>query len=414
MDAGEEQVLLYSDNAKDWHRVDSFPAGENLSIVSCREKLYGFSGSSLYTSDDGIQWKNIINSPKVPSKVIAFNGRLAALELFKDSTAYSIDGVDWFNQANDQRLSFVPEDLLSRTVHTYHSYNLVTFKDAVWIIGESPDRIYRSRDGRTWAQVKVRDDKRFIPRSKAAITVFQDKLWIMGGVWVGERPAEGAGTGGEDRRVFIVLNDVWSSSDGESWDLVTDHAAWGSRMSSAAVEFKGKLVLIGGERYGGTDFELWESADGGAWTCAFSTGRGEKLNAEIRNGFAGGLVHNGRLHVFDRYLGNEFAVSADGRNFSKAAFKRSNSLENIAVVRIGGKSCYVSKNDERIYLSCDLAEWRALSFISPDTGKYREARLFSLQDKLYLADVDFQRDVQIRSFLLKIDINDLTVAVDVR
>lgn len=413
---GEEQVLVYSDNAKDWHRVDSFPAAENLSIVSCREKLYGFSGSSLYTSGDGIQWKNIINSPNVPSRVIALNGRLAALELFKDSAAYSTDGVDWFSQANEQRLSFVPKDLLSRTVHTYHSYNLVTFKDAIWIIGESPDRIYRSRDGRKWAQVKVRDDKRFIPRSKAAITVFQDKLWIMGGVWVGEQPADGSGTDGNDRRPYIVLNDVWSSSDGASWDLATDHAAWGSRMSAVAAEFKGKLVLLGGDRYGGkgSDFELWESADGRAWTCAFSTGRGGKLNAEIRKGFAGGLVHNGKLHVFDRYLGSEFAVSADGRTFSKAAFKRANSLENIAVVRIGGKSCFVSKKDERMYLSWDLAEWRDLSFISADTGKYGEARLFALQDKLYLADVDFQRDVQIRSFPLKIDINDMTVAVDER
>ncbi len=415
MGAGEEQVLFYSDDAIDWHRSDSLPAREYLSIVSCSEKLYGFSGSNLYTSEDGIKWKNIINSPNVPSKVIAFNGRLAALELFKGSgkysPAYSTDGISWSTEGNEYKFSFIPEDLHSKTLHNYNSYNLVKFKDSIWIIGESPERIYRSRDGREWVKVNVKDDKRFIPRSKAAITGFQNKIWIIGGVWTGEMPDSNNTVGGR-HVAYIVMNDVWSSIDGESWELVTDKAPWGARMDASAVEFNGKLFLVGGDRYGRekTGSEVWESPNGRAWINTSITKKDEVSGDKIRNHYAGVMVHNKKLHVFD-IIAMELAISVDGQKFSKAALKEVKDPKNITSANIGGRLCYLSTGDRGIYLSWDLLTWKDLNINQSETWGFHTG-LFSLHDKLYIVDVDFQKDVKIQSYPLKIDINKMTAAVE--
>ena len=54
--------------------------------------------------------------------------------------------------------------------------------------------------------------------------------------------------GGDD--VTSYYNDVWSSTDGASWDLVTGNAAWSGRNYHSNVVHDNKIYVLGG--YDGT------------------------------------------------------------------------------------------------------------------------------------------------------------------
>ncbi|MCR4328328.1 MAG: hypothetical protein NUV53_02305 [Patescibacteria group bacterium] len=106
-------------------------------------------------------------------------------------------------------------------------------------------------------------------RDSHALTVFNDALWIMGGL-------NGNGLVTHDEHGKNVaywdtphFNDVWTSADGYEWKLITDNAPWGNRRSLQAVEFKGRLWLMGG--WGpevGHRSDVWVSDDGAQWERA--------------------------------------------------------------------------------------------------------------------------------------------------
>jgi len=103
-------------------------------------------------------------------------------------------------------------------------------------------------------------------RDSHALAVFKDALWLMGGL-------DGNGLVTRDKFGEHVeywraphFDDVWMSTDGYNWKLITDNAPWGKRRSAQAVEFKGKLWLMGG--WGpeiGYHSDVWSSEDGVRW-----------------------------------------------------------------------------------------------------------------------------------------------------
>ncbi len=97
-----------------------------------------------------------------------------------------------------------------------------------------------------------------------AAAAFDGKLWILGGYNPGELKGD------------TYYEDVWSSSDGKEWELVTDKAPWnGRRGHSVVVHDDGNgeaLYLIGGftvdEETGYREYtnDVWRSRDGENWT----------------------------------------------------------------------------------------------------------------------------------------------------
>ena len=67
------------------------------------------------------------------------------------------------------------------------------------------------------------------PRLAAGAIVFQDKMWILGGI---ENYFLGDDTS--------LRNDVWCSSDGEAWELATEQAGWSPRAFHQAVVVGGR------------------------------------------------------------------------------------------------------------------------------------------------------------------------------
>jgi hypothetical protein len=146
----------------------------------------------------------------------------------------------------------------------------------------------------------------FRGRDGAGALVFQDKMWLLGGwnppntpvcnnqVWsssdglnwvlVTDAPWEGrhdAGYAVYDNKLWVIggdrntghyQNNVWSSVDGLNWELVTDSVPWANRATQYVLVFNNRLWLMGGQEVFETTTpvvaynDVYSSADGANWT----------------------------------------------------------------------------------------------------------------------------------------------------
>lgn len=61
------------------------------------------------------------------------------------------------------------------------------------------------------------------------------------------------------------VTDIWSSTDGVNWRVVTNSAPWAPREVAAVASFQGRLWVIGGQAGASTFKDAWSSADGVSW-----------------------------------------------------------------------------------------------------------------------------------------------------
>jgi hypothetical protein len=137
-----------------------------------------------------------------------------------------------------------------------------SFRGRIWVFGgaqifEDPassrafNDVYSSEDGRQW-----RLETSSAPWPARGIilgaTVFDDKLWVIGG-------------GSYDVRTY--RNDVWCSSDGRNWEQVLEAAPWAPRQYHNVVVHRGLLWVVGGATAAnpGGEGDAWASPDGRQW-----------------------------------------------------------------------------------------------------------------------------------------------------
>jgi hypothetical protein len=94
-------------------------------------------------------------------------------------------------------------------------------------------------------------------RSGHRVLAYNSKLWTMGGTKTGSNR----------------VNDVYSSTDGESWtQVLADNSnegsnQWSQRSNIAATVFSSEMWMIGGLEQGGAlSNEVWHSTNGSSWT----------------------------------------------------------------------------------------------------------------------------------------------------
>ena len=96
-----------------------------------------------------------------------------------------------------------------------------------------------------------------------------NKLWVMGG------------SDGE------LKDDIWSSSDGETWELIRSHAPWSPRKHHTALYYGGRLWVMGGvDKDGNVLKDVWSSATGEYWIPHITLG-----------GFPGRYGHTTDIHA---------------------------------------------------------------------------------------------------------------------
>jgi hypothetical protein len=278
----------------------------------------------------------------------------------------------------------------------------LVYRDQLWIFGgwfqsfaAPPRDVWSSRDGKIWKQVTKEAPWK---HSDLPMTlVHNDKMWIMGGWYNGRLKGHSAS------------NEVWSSSDGATWEQAAPPSPplqdgakalrWTPRIAAGAVVFKGKMWILGGTEnyYFGNKQSLkndvWSSADGKDWRLAVAhAGWSPRAYHQA-------VVHNGKIWVFGggNYVPEYQALhdvwcSDDGVHWTQVTaqapwpprlwFSAVTYRDRIWV--LGGWSNNPSKNWGDVWHSKDGKDWRQLQ--SDVCWKERhEHSAFVFQDKLWIA-----------------------------
>ena len=304
-----------------------------------------------------------------------------ALVLFTASLGWGqTPGPDWVKVTD--KAGWQPRD----------SQGELVYRDRLWVFGgwynsfEAPPRdVWSSPDGKKWELVEKNAPWKHsdLPMS----ITFADKMWMMGGWFNGRLPGHSAS------------NEVWSSTNGKKWDQVTAKAGWSPRLAAGLVEFAGKMWMLGGieDYYFGDEKSLkndvWSSTDGKEWTLVTE-------HAEWSpRAYQSAVVFDNKMWVFGggnyvpKYQAlNDVWYSEDGKTWTQATDKAAwppRLWFSAAVYRdhmwvIGGWSNNPSRNHADVWYSRDGKTWTQL--VSKVMWKERhEHSVYVFQDKLWVA-----------------------------
>jgi hypothetical protein len=268
----------------------------------------------------------------------------------------------------------------------------LVYKDRLWLLGgwfdsfSAPPRdVWSSPDGKAWDLVAREAPWKHSDLPMAV--VFDGRMWLLGGWYNGRLPGHGASS------------EVWSSTDGRTWDRATDRAGWTPRLAGGALAFKGRLWVLGGteDYYFGDDASLkndiWSSADGRRWSR-------EVANAPWSpRAYHAAVVHDGKIWVLGggnyvpRYRAlNDVWTSSDGMHWEQVTehapwapriwFSAVVYRDRLWV--LGGWSNNPSKNWGDVWYSRDGREWTQLR--SDVVWKARhEHSAYVWRDKIWVA-----------------------------
>lgn len=169
----------------------------------------------------------------------------------------SEDGQSWLRESPDMGM---PQRALQYTVN---------YGEKLWIMGGQTmpdfvgggttkvfDDVWMSTDARNWDQVP-QDGPHWAPRGIiSGQVVFDNKMWVVGG---------GVYTNW-DHPERTYYNDVWSSSDGKTWNQHGDDSIpWDPRQYLDVAVYDGRIFVLGGYNQRGNLNDVWFTQDGENW-----------------------------------------------------------------------------------------------------------------------------------------------------
>jgi hypothetical protein len=227
--------------------LDSAPwkKSYNFQMLNVRDTLWTFHTDGNWFSTDGTHW----TKSSLPNAI----GNLAFLDYVQFNDA--IYGLGHF-EGNIETFRFKPE-------------------------------IYRTRDLKQWQTISA--------RSNLPHRFFYHPYSFAGKIWI---------TGGEDNNTQYA--DAWYSTDAVSWTKVKDQLPVGKRSSSQVVALHGKLFLLNND--------VWSSSDGLNWKQETA----EILKGQQLFGYAA-LVYDNQIWLLGCNRNGRFSsqvlVSSDGKKW---------------------------------------------------------------------------------------------------
>jgi len=222
----------------------------------------------------------------------------------------------------------------------------------------------------------------FAGRHSHAATVLAGALYLAGGVTLDA----------------AIARDVWRTSDGVKWTMLTDMAPWPARYSHSLVsvagpergEARGILILLGGASYTGAGDlflnDVWTSSDGGAWVqaaqAAWSPRAGHAVAALNSAGathlfLAGGYDATGVLNdVWGSRGGQTWEVVSGAAPWAARSGHALVSLQG-RLLLVGGAASNLLDPDvdevlrRDVWGSTDGSAWQQLSGGAPFAGRER-------------------------------------------
>jgi hypothetical protein len=230
----------------------------------------------------------------------------------------STDGVTW-SAAPSRPCQTAPlEDPNPPGWEGRHTAGYAVHNGSMWIVGGDANRghyqsdVWRSSsaDGSSWTNVTTIPD--WPERALHQTVSFGGRLWMLGG----QKMANLTPNLTEE----ALYGDIWSSSDGASWRFDAEGSPWAPRgMISGSVVFGGKLWLLGGGTYEtprhpvrNFHHDVWSSSDGVTWDRVLDQA---PWSARQYHNVA---VFDGKMWVLDGYDGanrDDVWYSSDGVNW---------------------------------------------------------------------------------------------------
>lgn len=220
-----------------WTEVNnnaSWSPRAGLQVLNHNEKFYLFGGRTplnpatlpfpvpgasiiwgdVWSSDDfGDSWENILQSDDTSH----WPARAYFQAVSKDNFMYIIGGQN-FNIVQNPGIPDLPP-----------FYAQSDFFNDVW----------RSTDGTNWQNMT--EAAEWSERAGLSAVVFNNEIYVMGGSVNDDSSITPQGP------ARIYYNDVWKSTDGVEWELLTEQAPWAKRAGGIAVVKDNYIYMIGGE-----------------------------------------------------------------------------------------------------------------------------------------------------------------------
>ncbi len=335
-----------------WQKVaDSAPflARDSAGELVFDNHMWIFGGytpkviSDVWRSKDGQSWEQMPDIPDPAGVNVPIRFVLAGhMWLTTNSNTYmrSKDGITW--ETIQAPMPWAPR----------RAAGSVVFNDRVWIMGgvsgETGKRlndVWSSADGIHWRQETSAAP--WSPRQlHDNVVALNGRLWVVGG-------------GIQNYHPFKAYRDVWSSPDGIHWKQATDLAPWPARFWASTAAYKGQLWLFGGFR-SEPKFEnladVWHSPDGVTW-CQFDTPPAWSARHEISP-----YVFNDRLWIV---AGNAWPLVNDAwsLHISGLTFLTSPSVEEYAGTQYAYRphACFNASGAPVQYRLTQAPAWLAIT-----------------------------------------------------
>jgi|GEM_PF-5463675 len=220
--------------------------------------------------------------------------------------------------------------------------------------------------------MSVTPPEKLLGRKGHSLVEFNDALYIIGG----------------------NRSDVWSSSDGISWTLLTDKAPFGTLFGHTTLVFNGRLWVIGGkDAPDGFSSGIWSSDAGVRW-------RREAAMPFAKRVYHGAVVFNGRIWVTGGLCDSETDPilddvwsSADGINWTCVAthasfggrYGHGCAVFGDKIALIGGFNDGAGADESRgdVWLSSNGSDWRQTAS-APPLAKECHHTAFQFDNRLWL------------------------------
>lgn len=279
-------------------------------VIAFNNKLFVIGGvqngdttlcnNEIWTSNDGLSWtqakKNAAFSPRYNHQIVEFN---QSLWLFGGSECQGTNGAYRYRDdlwRSEDGINWTPINIIDPvSARTQHSFTV--FQNKLWLYGGvyGNSEIWSSADGFRWEKVVANAPFEF--RTGQQMVAFNDKLWLIGGLRFG--PGD-----------FTIKNDIWSSSDGINWVKEKEFANFGPRFKHQVVAFNNSLYLIGGNSNNfGQLNEVWRSINGIDWTLINSPIVDSNLSSSQV------VVFNNYIWLLENDSGSALWRSTDGINW---------------------------------------------------------------------------------------------------
>ena len=284
-------------------------------------------------------------------------------------------------------------------------WRIIEFKDTLWAFSGQYGLYSNSIDGLNWNKVSNNPQIPFSPRTLFATCVFDNKLWMVGGVQKG-KPCNDIHV----EAAYNVLNDIWFTADGKHWQQ-GDNPPWYRRDKHKLYVFNNKVYLLGGDSYAFNFPEVWSTTDFKQWTKEFDYGQ-LFTNMDIRPSYLEGKGKDDVIYLFEAHSHYDYLIFKPGSKPVRKKFPGSSfdvpGLDNVVPIRDkNGNQFFLAKENDKVYTSKNLTAWKQISYrfntstleeIPYDLQNY--SKLYAYKGKYYFILISDKGEVKTIEILI--------------